>query len=82
MHWQDLIITIGQILLSVALIPMVLSKDKPALSSSLLTGSVLATYAFVYITIQFWFGALMTTTTGALWFTLAFQKYSKDRKIK
>lgn len=80
MQWQDLVITIGQIIFSIALIPMVISKDKPALVSSLVTGTVLIIYALTYITIQFWFGSLMTTITGAIWLLLAYQKYMMDRK--
>ena len=80
MQWQDLVITIGQIIFSIALIPIVLSKDKPALVSSLVTGIVLCVYALTYITIQFWFGALMTTITGAIWLLLAYQKFKMEKK--
>jgi len=80
MHWQDLVISIGQIIFSIALIPMVLGKDKPALISSVITGIVLMIYALTYITIQFWFGSLMTIITGGIWLLLAYQKYRMEKK--
>lgn len=80
MHWQDLVITFGQIIFSIALLPMIFSKDKPALVSSSVTGLVLMVYAITYTTIQFWFGAAMTTLTGIIWLILAYQKYQLEKK--
>ncbi len=80
MHWQDLVITIGQIIFSIALLPMVFSKDKPALVSSLVTGVVLIIFALTYITLSLWFAAGMTTITGIIWFILAYQKYYTHKK--
>lgn len=80
MQWQDLVITFGQIIFSIALIPMLLSKDKPVLITSLVTGAVLMIYALTYITIQFWFGAAMTALTGVVWLTLAYQKFRMGKK--
>ncbi|MCL5784292.1 MAG: hypothetical protein M1142_02985 [Patescibacteria group bacterium] len=80
MHWQDLIITFGQVIFSVALLPMVFSKDKPVLITSLITGLVLMIYAWTYITIQFWFGAAMTAVTGVIWLLLAWQKHRLEKK--
>lgn len=80
MHWQDFVITFGQIIFSIALLPMIFSKDKPALVSSSVTGLVLLIYAVIYTTIQFWFGAAMTAVTGAIWLILAYQKYIIAKK--
>lgn len=80
MQWQDLVITFGQIIFSLALLPMIFSKDKPSLISSIVTGLVLMIYVLTYITIQFWFGAAMTAVTGAIWLILAYQKYQLEKK--
>ena len=80
MQWQDLVITFGQIIFSIALLPMIFGKDKPALVSSLVTGLVLMIYAITYTTIQFWFGATTTALTGIIWLILANQKYRLEKK--
>lgn len=80
MHWQDLAITIGSIIFIIALIPSVMSKDKPALSTSIMTGSVLTVFAFVYLTLSLWFSAIVTAGTAALWLLLAVQKFHGLKK--
>lgn len=75
MHWQDIVLTAGSWVFTIALLPSILGKDKPPLTTSLLTGSILAIYTFTYATLSFW---LTTASTGVLciaWFILAFQKY-------
>ena len=83
MVWQDWILTTGSILFIIALAPSVFSKDKPALTTSLLTGTVLAVFAFVYATLSLWLAALTVAITSLTWFILAYQKYAmKDNKHK
>lgn len=79
MEWQDFVISAGQIVLFLALIPSVLSKDKPAFSTSLLTGSVLAVFAFTFVTLSMWFSGLSAGLVSVTWFLLAGQKYLSDR---
>jgi hypothetical protein len=76
MVWQDWILTIGQILFIFALAPSVFSKDKPALTTSLLTGTVLAVFAIVFATLYLWLAATSTLVSSLTWLLLAYQKYS------
>lgn len=78
MHWQDIVLTGGTIVFIIALLPSVLSKDKPAVSTSIMTGTVLIVFAYVYFTLSLWFSTLTTALTAALWFTLAVQKLRKS----
>lgn len=73
MDWQDIVLTIGSALFSVALLPSVFGKNKPAWSSSLLTGSVLGVFAVVYATLGLWFSFGSTLVTASLWFVLLAQ---------
>ena len=82
MTWQDIVLSVGSWIFTVALIPSVVSKDKPALASSLMTGIVLAVYAIVYMTLALWTAAASTILVAGMWFTLAIQKYRADRKTK
>ncbi len=77
MAWQDVVFTVGSLIFSVALVPSVLSKDKPALSTSLSTGVVLAVYAFTFTTLNLWFSTISVSITCIMWLTLAFQKYKQ-----
>jgi hypothetical protein len=79
-HWQDFVFSLGSIIFVIALFPSVKSKDKPALSTSLTTGSVLAIFALTYLTLQLWFSSFTTLLTSLEWFLLGVQKYTQDRK--
>lgn len=81
MHWQDLVLTIGQILFIISLIPSITSKHKPALTTSLISGVVLMLFAATYINLSLVFAAIGTFITGVLWLILAYQKYSLEKKI-
>lgn len=80
MSWQDVLLSIGQLVFAVALLPSVFSKDKPAISTSLTTGAVLMTFAFTYSTLKLWSAAAFAAIVGILWLVLAFQKYFKKQK--
>lgn len=75
MHWQEVVLTIGQVFFIVALFPSVLSKDKPALQTSMLTSAVAFSVAFVYVTLSIPFAAVSAAMNGALWLVLAVQKW-------
>lgn len=79
MLWQDLVLTCGQLIFALALIPSVIGKDKPAVSTSITTGIVLLIFAFVYVTLSLWFSAITTTFTGVVWSILAIQKIHENQ---
>lgn len=72
--WQDYVFALGSLVFVVALIPSIRSVDKPALTSSLLTGSILLVFALTYVTMDLWYACATTLATSACWFTLAWQK--------
>lgn len=74
-------LSVGSWVFTIALIPSVLSKDKPALSSSAMTAVVLTGYVVVYITLSLW-AAASTLLVAGMWYTLAVQKVILDRKVK
>ncbi len=82
MTWQDIILSVGSWIFAIALIPSILSKDKPALSSSLITGSVLTIFACTYLTLSLWTTAASTVLVAGMWFTLALQKIRLTRREK
>lgn len=80
MLWQDWVLTAGSALFAFALLPSVLGKDKPAVSTSFMTGTVLLIFAFVYWTLSLWISTITTVITAILWLTLAIQKILTNKK--
>lgn len=82
MHWQEIAFLIGQMIFNISLLPSILSKDKPSLTTSLITSAVIFVYVFVYATLSLWVTAIAVGTTGVFWGILAYQKYIINRKKK
>jgi len=72
--WQDLVFTVGSFIFFVALLPAAKAKEKTPISTSLVTGSVLASFCFAYATLGLWLAAVTTIITALMWCTLAIQK--------
>ncbi len=79
MSWQDIILSIGQYVFVIALLPSVFGKDKPALSSSLITAIILAIFSLVYSTLDLWSSTVASGIVSATWFLLAWQQYRKKK---
>ncbi|MBI2076395.1 MAG: hypothetical protein HYT72_04060 [Candidatus Aenigmarchaeota archaeon] len=77
MLWQDIVLTIGSWIFIVALIPTLRGKEKPQLSTSIVTGTVLLVYAFVYATLGLWISVISTSALALAWLVLAVQKWKK-----
>lgn len=82
MIWQDLVFSTGSFLFVIALLPSIFSKDKPPITTSIMTGSVLIIFAAAYTTLSLWLSASITLLTGILWLTLAGQKYIIKKKVQ
>ena len=78
-HWQDIALAVGSLTLAVALIPSVLGKDKPALWTSAVTGTVLVVFTATYASLSLWYATFTTALAAALWIVLAVQKISQNR---
>ena len=80
MLWQDFVLTSGATIFAFALVPSIVSNNKPALWASLSTAVVLVVFAGVYVSLTLWFSFLTTFITALLWFLLAFQKLRMNKK--
>lgn len=79
MIWQDFAFTAGSLIFVVALLPAVFGKDKPPMSTSSITGSVLGVFAVTYLTLDLYLSAGITAITAAMWWTLFYQKHVAER---
>ena len=82
MAWQDIVFSIGSWVFALALVPSILSKtDKPALSSSLLTASILTLYVVTYASLEFVTSAISGGAVAIAWWILAYQKWRMNKNI-
>ncbi len=78
--WQDYVISIGNIIFVISLIPSVLSKNKPALMTSLLSAVTLFLFVFTFLTLKLWFSAIAQAGSATLWSILAIQVFLEKKK--
>jgi hypothetical protein len=74
MNWQDYILGIGNLVLAAGLLPSLLSKNKPDIKTSIISGTVLAAFGFTFASLELWLSAVAVTIAAMLWFVLAYQK--------
>jgi hypothetical protein len=81
MHWQEIVLTLGQIVFIIALLPSIFSKDKPEIWTSVLTGAVAFSIAITYLTLSLPLAAISTFLNFVAWSILAAQKYKQRRTV-
>lgn len=80
MNWHDIIFFVGIWIFAIALIPTVISKDKPPIKTSLSTAIVMTIFAVNYFSLTLYLSALTSTVTAGLWYVIAYQKYQQKKK--
>lgn len=80
MKWQEIILTLGQIIFIIALLPSVFSEDKPEIWTSILTGLVAFSIAITYITLSLPIAAISAGLNTVFWTILAIQKYKQNKQ--
>lgn len=72
--WQDILLMVGVFGFSLALIPSVISKAKPARSTCFISSLILASFCGVYASFSLWLALGATALCSAIWFILLVQK--------
>ncbi|MDP3900867.1 MAG: hypothetical protein Q8Q38_00795 [bacterium] len=78
--WQDLVLSGGNVVLGLALLPSIFSREKPALATSVMTCCVLAAFTLTVFTLGLVATAIVTGVVSALWGVLAAQEYLIHRR--
>jgi hypothetical protein len=76
---NDLIFTTGSIIFLFALVPSILSKDKPAKKTSIMTSLVLFAFTFNYISLGLYISSVLGFITGVCWFILYIQVVKREK---
>lgn len=79
MKWQDYVVSTGLVAFTIALIPSIKSKDKPALFTSLMTSGFMYIFSATFITLGLWATAAGQFLGASAWAVLAVQKYRQRR---
>ena len=80
MQWQDWVITIGQIIFIIALIPTVRGDDKPPVSTSVVTGIVLLTFSIAQYSLGLTTSTFTSIILGLSWLYVGYQKFQLDKR--
>jgi hypothetical protein len=76
--WQDWYLTFGFVIFSIALIPMLRDKNKPALLTGLITSLVLLGEIPVYYSLGLWLATILTFVNLVMWSTLTVQRWKQN----
>jgi hypothetical protein len=79
MTWQDIAIGLGQCVFVVALVPTILGKEKPPLTTSLPTATVLGMYTFVFLSLSLPFSTIMSLLSAMAWLVIGYQRWHNSR---
>ncbi len=82
MQWQDIVISICQICFVIALMPSVLSKDKPAAATSIMNVVLVSIITACLFSLGLWFSGATAAMVGITWVVLAVQKLKLDKTLK
>jgi len=77
--WQDIVLALGNLVFAVALLPSIFSRDKPALTTSLLTASMLTIFVATFSSLDLWLSALGVSVGAVGWWVLFVQKLLASR---
>lgn len=75
MRWQDYVFTVGSFFLTVTLIPMLRSKIKPPVSSSLPIAAILYVFAATYVPLGFVLAPTIEAVQASLWLWMAWARF-------
>jgi hypothetical protein len=80
--WQDTVIAICQLAFLPAMLPTILGKNKPALSTSLLNMLIVGTIVFALGTLHLWFSVATGLINASAWAILAIQSWRLTKTTK
>lgn len=73
--WQDYALGFVQAVFAVALIPSLLDRQKPALSTSVMNAGGMIIVTTVYFSLYLWISAWVATAVAIQWVILGLQRY-------
>lgn len=72
--WQDYLLSIGAVLLSVSMIPMLRDKTKPPYLTSIPSAIIMTVFVYINTTLDLWVLAVVNGVIALLWYWLVWQR--------
>lgn len=82
MPWQEIVFSIGSFAFFIALLPSILSTEKPALWTSVMTAAFITLFAYAFFTLDLLYSAAGQALVALGWWILAYQAFVKRKKPK
>ena len=76
MPWQDWVLSIGGFVLLASLMPTVIGPHKPALTTSIMSATIIFIFGVTLATLGLWLTAVANVGNSIAWTVLAVQRYS------
>lgn len=73
--WQDYVISGGQWLFILALLPALRAKEKPPVFTSLLTAAIVSSFSYAFATLALVMSTFSSAIVAVMWYLLAYQKW-------
>jgi hypothetical protein len=80
MQWQDWVLSVGAFAILVSLVPTIRGEQKPALTTSIMSTVIVATFGVTMATLGLWLSALANVLISAAWALLAYQRYAATQR--
>jgi len=77
MSWQDIGLTVGGLLFTLALIPTLIGAMKPPIVTALMTGTLLCFFGVIYLSLGLEFAAVSIMVNGTVWLIIAAQVWRR-----
>jgi hypothetical protein len=75
--WQDIVLTLSNLVFIGALVPMLTSRDLPPPSTAAMNGLALMSIGLAYYSLNLYFSALCVFIAGTLWLIVMCRRLRK-----
>lgn len=80
MPWQDLVIALANLVMAIAVLPSLVSADKPATKTAILMIAAIIALIVSLASLGLWLSTLFVAINGLLWALLLVQCVRRDRR--
>lgn len=81
-HWQDFVLSLCILCFNIALLPTLLSRHKPHVTTGIITAAFQIVAFSVYATLHLWYTGSMCLVNSLLWTIIVIQKLEMDKRPK
>ncbi|MCB9822467.1 hypothetical protein H6801_03845 [Candidatus Nomurabacteria bacterium] len=80
MSWQDIVIAVCQFAFLPSMLPTILGREKPALSTSIMNFVLVSVITLTLFTLKLWLSVVSGAMIALIWLILAIQQWQIRKK--